>query len=744
MTPISNAPVSVTEKDLLTRYAPNLTRMVQKDLEHDMESERLTQVLTGLTNIQYWQGKQYIVPKLDKSNGTITIESAKGKDDSFSTVTNVFAADGSTFIGAVSSRAPNAKALPESEGDDEDEKKASEAQAHLLDLRRKWKVNRKQKDLGYNAWVTGPTFGYTPYVADGHKYGFTEEPVVEVEEVVNEFGESIPTPRVVDMKRYANGDVECHLANILYVTVPYKAKELADAEYLCYEYLENKSVLRSLYKKQLKDEKQDASIDGTGGSRETTFQAQEQAVTPSGQAQDDWRKNKWRYSRWWIRPCLYGLISGGLSTSEDAPLEDEDGEAVSLSDVLLEQFPDGLKLTFVNTKLVAVAHERMDDVWAVCKVGRGDRIIENPIGSDVIPLQRSINNLSNMGDEIVLRTITKVIVDAQLFDREALKDSDAVVHEFIPADLQSINRPIKDMVHPVPTAQMPEGLERWLESKLAIRRDVGGVNEALSGGGTPAPTYRAEKQRRDQALGRFATFYDCTQDFWEAAYTNGIKQRAKYGSGKIKVNGENGDGGLIADMAALAEDGWYIECEEGIPMSFGEETDRALFLINESADPEMPAKMGLFDSVGAPTEKTKQMLGIRGISVRGENERNKVNQIIKRLLAEPPIEDIDPMGMPMPPQPSILPEDYVDDHEMFAQITREWCISKAGLREQERNEPGYKNVVAYLIAQQNKADELKAVLDAPLPGGEPPPEGGEVPAEESPAPAFDTAPPQLG
>jgi hypothetical protein len=305
VTPISNAPVALSEDVLLKQHGPALASMIQKDLVMDMEAERITQVMYALTHIQHFRGKQYTAPKLNKFDGSITIESVKDEDgrDMFASVYNVYKSDAQKFIGAVCAHAPKALASPDDEEDEDSVRNSTEANAHLRDFQRKFQPDQAQGELGENAWVTGPTFGYTPYVADGHKYGVTVEPDIQVvESPVGPFGETMPTPQVVGTKKYPKGDVELHLANILYVTIPFKSKTLGDAPWLCYEYMEDKYTLKALHGKALKDSNGNFLWDesGSGGTREETMEAQQMAISPSGGAADDWKKNKWRYSRWWV------------------------------------------------------------------------------------------------------------------------------------------------------------------------------------------------------------------------------------------------------------------------------------------------------------------------------------------------------------------------------------------------------------------------------------------------------------
>jgi hypothetical protein len=755
VTPISQAPAALSEDVLLAQHGDAIAKMIRSELETDMQAERLTQVMVALSSIQTFRGKQYTAPKLNKQDGSITIESVKDEDgrDMFASVYNVFEADGKDFIGAVCAHAPKAIAEPDDPEDEDAVRNSTQANAHLRDFQRKFNPDDAQGELGKNAWVTGPTFGYTPYVSDAHKYGTTVQPIITTQEVPGPLGEMLTVPTVTGTKKYPKGEVELHLASVLYVTIPFKAKSLKEAPYLCYEYLEDKYTLKALHAKALKDANgKFLWDDGAQGERQEAFEAQQQAISPSGGAQDDWKKNKWRYSRWWIRPALFGMIQGEAS----------DEQAESLAAQMEEQYPDGLRVTMVNGRVVDVKHERLDDVWSVCKVNKGGEIITEPLGACILPIQKDLNNFFNMAKEIILRTIVKIAINSQAFDREALKENDPVIYEYVPVDTAP-GQSISDLFAAFPTAKMPDGLERIASMMLQLREVIGGIKPALTGGGQPAPTYRAEKQRRDQSLARFSPFYDCTRDFWKQVWHNALKQRARYGTGTIHVPGENGDGALDVDAALLDTTNIHIEVEEGIPVSITEETDRATWMLAESGDPDLPAKMGVFKvyksmrygDIAIPADKTKRMLGFNGIPARGEAEREKARTIIQRLLKEPPMRDIDPMTGQEITQPSIMPDSVVDDPLLMAEFFREWCISKAGMREEERNPDGFANVKAYLVEAQAMADQMMA--PPPMPG-EPPPDGGPQPAAppmgEQPMPdqppvaggggSFDTAPPPLG
>jgi hypothetical protein len=716
------APFSITEEELLENHAPAFERMIQEDLESDVETERLTQVAVALRNIMYSKSKQYVVSRYDQHSRTIEFVEATDKAGKvkFRSVYNIIESDGVKFIGAVSPRAPNAKALPDDDESEQDIAMAKDVDGALRMFRRKWDSNRRQKELAHHAWTTGPIYGLTDYVADGHRYGWTEEPVIEVEEVpVGEFGETMPVPTMKGTKKYPKGDVDLALFNVLYATHPFKAKSVSDMPWFRVEFMEHKAILKGLYPK-LSDEKFDHHQPGTATSHEA-LQAQQQEVSPSGRPSDAWGKSHWHYARYWLRPEMYSLIHGRVNGT--------DGESEKLCKCLEDQFPEGLRIVLVNGTVVTIKHERLDDVLAVCKTGKGDRILSDPWCNNLIPIQDDLNDFINMAKEIILRSIPKTIVDSQLLDKNKIDENDPDIAEVILAKIPAGTN-ISSMMSAFPMAKMPDQMVPFAGYMRSMSREVGQVNEALSGGGQPSNTYRGEKMRRDQSMMAFAPFFDETQSFWEKAYTNGIKQLAKYGSGAIKVPGEDGAGATWVNPAMIADGGWHIEAEEGLPMSHAEQVDRVLGIMNES-NPQILDQLGWLKPVNAG--QMNKLLGVPGLKIPTELARQKAQADIQRLLTEPPVQDIDPMtGEPLGDMPSI-PADEYDEPVLFMEIYRDWLY--ASETDREKNPDGFANVVARWREYKMKADAL--LMPPPGEGGPPPPPPGE------PLPPEMAAPPEL-
>jgi hypothetical protein len=118
--------------------------------------------------------------------------------------------------------------------------------------------------------------------------------------------------------------------------------------------------------------------------------------------------------------------------------------------------------------------------------------------------------------------------------------------------------------------------------------------------------------------------------------------------------------------------------------------------------------------------------------------------VLKRLLAEPPLLDMDPMTGMEVRRPTVAPDKF-DTFDMMAELARQWLLEHEATR--QSNPDGFDNVAAYFEAQKAEADMLAMQMAPPPEGGAPPsPEeapapGGDVPPTQ-PQP-FDTAPPPM-
>jgi hypothetical protein len=443
-------------------------------------------------------------------------------------------------------------------------------------------------------------------------------------------------------------------------------KSLKDPGWLIYEFMQNKWLLISKFPRLEEYRDQDPPDEDMESTSTTASEARDSVSNMSGGGVA--RKTaEWRYRQVWADPHLFEAIADRTAR-----------------DIFKRQFPDGIKIAKVGSVTVELQAEKKTDVWAVCKTGRGDKILEDPLCVDSVPIQRAMNDLANLGIETVLRAIAQTIVDQMLLDRESIAKKQAIPNEIL-FTMTPMGMDISKMIAQIPPARVSDQLVPMFQLFRALQQDITGIRPELSGGGQPTQTYREAKQRKEQALLQLTPQADEQAEFWEQVATNTVKLRAKFGSGQVKQQEKTAFGfeTHIVDLAQVSESGWHAEADDGIPMSFTEQADRLYSLLHE-AKPEVQQGLSLLDPINL--DVNLELLQLPNHHSTFENQKEKTVRDIQELLKGQPIPG--PDGVP---QPSI-PIDPYDDHVFVAEFIRQWLVSPSG-QEQKLSAPaGFENV----------------------------------------------------
>lgn len=732
MRPLGPAGDVLSQEDLIKTLGDPLNSVVKEDLDRPVETSRLIRVAQAERQYLYWQGKQYLTPKLDPASGVIGYKSAidpaktQGKRV-FASVYNIIYGDGIKFVSVVGQRRPNQRCVPDVPDNEEQAKQAMRASAAVRYLHRQWGMVNRVKEMAFHLWVTGPVFLNTHFVSDGNKYGWDTEPVIDTvaqetpggfrcqacgQVALGPFCEScgiglrpedyvppqpVMVPTVVGTEQYPRGQVELDILSLLHVSTPFEARGIQDCDWLSYLTLRSKYKIMSAFGEKFDVDKVDGASGEDSSEREST-NAQERVTNPDGALRSR-DKNQWIVDLRWIRPEVYYALPDEYKA------------------VAAKHFPDGLKLTRINGVVVQIDREKMDDYWSVCKTGTGEFINSDALCATTMPVQDDVNNFCNMAAETVLRAIPKTFVDGQLIDGADFNEKGAMVAEVIRTKLGT-GSDLGKMIASLPTARFSDQLMPLLTGIREMGRDINGVRPELSGGGQMANTFREAMQRKNQALMQFNPPFAEIQDCISKASENGVRELARFGSGAVAVPPEQ-DNGLnrseVVDVAMLQESGWHVEAEESVPMTFGEKAERMAQIVSEN--PQLSTMLGVDHPMNV--EKVHQMFGVEDFYKPGANERAKVLNVIQRLLSEVSMQSIDPMTGMASEGPSVMPDEFEDkDHVFFADMVRAWCNSSVGERAREENPEGYRNVVLY-----GKQQEImgQPPMPMPVPGAEPAP-----------------------
>jgi len=693
-----------TVGELIAYLGADLDTLVSSVINDEYASERRIAVNRAKRNWRFVKGDHFLAPAWVDDGAEayadyISVDGSteeNGAKQKFCYPVNLVAGDCWKFVAVTGQSAPNVKC----EADDLDSQDSidasKKADISVIDLRAKWQADEIQPDLSFHQYVTGPSFGYTRYVTNGRKYGVTKVPKMELVPQMQPDGLIAMIPEQVGEESYENGDVELSHCNILQVEVPFGKKRMEDCKWLRYRYLEDKYTLLGLYRNRLKEHRHD---DGRGGRADANtnagVEAQEATALPSGSGNAH-KKSHWLFDQTFLD---YEVFEG---------VEDEGKRKL-----LQEHFPNGLHATKVNDIWVNLEDENKNDGWAVCKVGRGEYIMENPIIHDAIPFQKATNDMWGLAVETILRAIPKTIVDQAILSRRAAGENDPTPNEIL-FTIGNHNGDISKGIAALPMARFSDQLVPFLNLSRLTMQDVTGIRPELAGGGQPTSTYREAKQRKDQAMMTLAPCSNAHNRFWEKVYENGTRLRAKYGSGEIKVQQDTGFGvsSDTVDQSELTEGLWHCEADEGIALSFTERADRLLGLLKEFP-PEVMQSLALTDIINI--SELLHLLQLAGFKSPMEDAYKKAVRIIGRCAREEPVQDIDMMtGQPVM-LPSIPIDDIEEDPAFFLNVAQRWMNSDEGDKVKLKAPAGYENVKA-------RARQARQMAQAAAMAMMPPPE----------------------
>ena len=679
------APETLTPEQILQQYPEAIDQLIKAAVDPQHEFERQILINQARQNWMFVKGKHFFSPgSVDTPYGTITdyipfdpgsSENENGAESKLCPPINVIGGDCYKFVAVMGQEAPHVKGVADDSEDSADIEKARNADASIRDSWLKQKLDRRWGIPAFHQYTTGPTYIRGIWVQDRRKYGQEVTPQMDFQEGPD--GVQIPVegqPQV-----YENGDAEVQFCTVLEVSHPFMAKDLDECQWFTCETMRSKWDLLAMNPDKLKAyREQELPDDDSQMSSVAANEAREAAANPSGMGRQK-RPDQWRFREFWFQPFMLEAIV------------DDEARAVFQG-----AFPDGIYIQKVGKIKTKIDNRNLTDEWTVCKVGRGEKILERPIASDVVPINRAINDIFGMGLETLLRAITQTIIDNQILDRHKLSSKEAVPVEFIPT-LLPVDGDLNKKIFQVPPAHLSDQLVPFLTSVVRpFMQDISGVRPELAGGGAPTQTYREARQRRDQALMQLSPH---SKEMLYAAEDLAkilVKLRAKYGSGTIKSQkrGAYGVQTDVVDLAQLSESGWHPEADSNFPLMLSDRRDQVFSILKEFP-PDVQQALSILDPINI--DSVIELLQIPGFESAVQDQREKTLADIQQLLQAQPVDGPDGNKQPS------LPIDPYDNHQVVSDFMAKWMISRKGQMEKNRNPGGFANVEAAQAAHSQAA-----------------------------------------
>lgn len=689
---------SLSNEQIIARYPSAITELIKSAQDNNYDFER--QILLNKARLQWMfvRGEHFNAPGfMVTPYGTIAdyvpFDFSEGSEETGPDVKlcppiNFIGGDLYKFKAIMGQTAPRVKCVADDAKNPDDMRAAIDADVNARNIWQQQKVDQLWDTIAFHLYTTGPAFIRAIWNCDAAKYGESIEPQIEI----IEGPDGLPVPQAAGETAYPNGDVELEIESILTVATPWQAQWLEECDWMRTERMRSKWVLLERYKGTddkpgpLEQYRKGSPPDsGMTASDQTAFEVADAVSTPSGVGRAI-KANEWRHAEYWLKPHQLQSIS--------------DPEIRKL---FQDHFKRGLYISRVGDITVDICEECNTDVWALCKVGREEKINERPICADAVPLQRCMNDLWGMSIETILRAITQTLYDSQILDRQALNTNEAVPAEFIPVAMNSGK--LGDHVFQISPAHLSDQVPVLIQAlRHAWQYDIVGITPELSGGGQPTQTWHEAQQRKNQALQVLSPQAKSMRFAAEKTAEISVKLRARFGSGTVKAANKTayGKGTDESNMSDLKMTGWHAEADDNFPMTVSDRRD-AVFSMLKDFPPEVQQALTILDPMNI--EEIFQLLQIPGFESTIRDQVEKTLRDIDLLLGSGPVSGPPgPDGQPGPMTASIPPDPF-ENHMVATNVFAKWMV-KEGMKTKSTNPQGLQNVFLRWQAQQALANPI--------------------------------------
>jgi hypothetical protein len=734
-----------------------IAKLIREKIDAEVAHEKQRQYRRLRKAHEYYNGRTYLVPDITAGylDWTYVQRPGNTQDNAeafglYDYHIDIIKSYGRKYFGVLGVRPfHNVKGMPDDSQSETDRKAALQAELGAQWCKAKWNIRILNIVLFYLQWKAGTVYVYTPFVADKDVFGETEEPqyieqMVEVEpggyrcpqcgsksselaagetvdadyniapqsmcaqcgaplsELNFEEPVSVKVPQEIEPKKYPGSGPLCLLETGYTVTIPFDAKNIEKAGYVVYEKEDDRALLLSLYGKTLRDlldEKGEIKPTDETGMRTAGVHARAESASIDGTTFYG-RQTRWSHTRTWLQPFFYEYV------------EDQ-----NLRETLYAQYPDGLKVSSVEGHPVKFENEASADVWSQFEPEPGDFAYHDPMCWGILGHQDVVNDVINIEVARQERGLPTAIADPDVINIEAINNRPYLPQEIIEAKPGAGGR-LDDAIKILPT---PQGESKSGDLLSMMDNNVqqhSGLLPSVWGGGERQPTAKAEQIRLNQGMMQLSVQGEYAMLGWNTVLTKAVKLIGKYAPKNLVVKTQGrGASSEVVDVEALKAGHWHFESDVGIPMSWAEKQQAIDGIIREN--PQVAHALGLDMPSGVEVVKDFLLPNTPELQIPGDDIWQYTLDVIEQLLQGEAIEN----GPEL--LPSIPPQDFVEDPAAMAENARLWLISDTGRKAAKENPAGWRNVVAWGLAQQMKAQPPMPVgpdgqpLPMPQDGGAP-------------------------
>src|SRR5271156_1286714 len=436
-------------------------------------------------------------------------------------------------------------------------------------------------------------------------------------------------------------------------------------------------------------------------------QSQGGSVTEGG----DSNMNLITFQRTWLRPWAFFAL-------DDKSMRDE----------LLQMFPDGAYVAFAGDAYCESRNENMDDHWRVLHALPGDGSSGRPaLGDALISVQERFNTLSNLQMETYEYGIPPIYADSEVLDFDALQGQTAEPGAHYPARAKPGQSLAAGFFQPE-AAEVPPDLAQHAAALMGpVAQFLTGAFPALFGGAmTNNDTAAGYSMARDQAMGRIGLVWRRMKFFHADVMLLAVDCFRKNRPNDVEVT--------LLGAGAAFESKWirladlkgnlfsYPETDEQYPTLWSQQRAVLLQLL-ANPDPQMQAVLAHPENMAL----IKRLIGLEEFVIPDDESRTKQYREIAQLVGELPLvkrQDVTAAAGPAATAtspggveaevilPSIMPDEFADNHAVELEICMRWFSSDAGQVAKIEAPLGYTNVRAHALFHRDFLQKQQAAAVA--------------------------------
>jgi hypothetical protein len=646
----------------------------------------------------FWQGLQYAWWNPNDMNWHLPYESRSSDDRQledmprYQFVTNFYQGFGLSFVAVLSQDVPSVRFYPQSAQSLQDISAARAASDVATLIEQNNKVEELLSHVGYFLWTDGKLGAYVRYVADGQRFGFHDENMLEALEIpldddvyvcpqcnreTPDRNSKIETRKSADNERAAYNE-SASSANDKFRVSSFDEQGNSNDPQQCagcgtqlstnnLRRAERVTVPRIIGTRRVPNGQEVISIAG-GLELNTPVWANEMHEYPYLQWQAEVHRAKLK--------AAYPHAADKIETSPSQGAEDvyarvsrlsveqglpsiHPGDALmnlitfdrtwlrpwafySVEDIdtrnqLLALFPSGCYIAFAGDAYCESRSESMDDHWRVLHALPGDGQNRPSVGDSLVQVQERYNVLSNMQAETYEYGIPPIYADPQVLDFDALANQVAEPAAHFPARARPGQPLAAGFFQPAPATVPPDMLRHQQDLIGPVAQFLTGLFPAIFGGNMEdVKTASGYALARDQAMGRLGLVWRRTKQFYADVMLLAVDcfRKNRPGDAEIPLLGPDGlfDSRAIRLVDLKGNIAVHPEADETFPRLKSQQRAviQQLFGIN---DPAIQRALVEPANLGY----IKNVLGINELVIPGEDSRNKQLREIQQLLTSPPI-----------------------------------------------------------------------------------------------------------